>query len=167
MKKIICLFLVLIVSMTLFAGCSKNEEKPADTTTPTFSGKVETFNYYVDPEFKERICFEIPTEWKDKFSTTISSSSKTGYYSVSGFYVAENGERIEMFTIYCSSSDAYKKFESRKNYEILHTSDKYTFIWYEVSHNTEKFDDATAKEFKAWSKQLNTIKKCAKDNMYQ
>jgi hypothetical protein len=168
MKKIISLFLVVLLTATFFIGCSKKEETPPETTNQVlFSGETETLTYYVDGEFKDKISFEIPVEWKDKFSTSISSSLENGYYYVSGFYVIDEETSLELFTIYCSKNDAYKKYEPEKNYEIIHTSDTYTFVWYETGHNIKKLDEATAKEFQSWLTQIDLIKQSAKNNMFK
>jgi hypothetical protein len=166
MKKLLCLFLVAIITTTLFVGCSKEKEELVETTKPVFSGETETLTYFVDNNFEEKISFEIPVEWKDKFTTSLSSSLEAGYYYVSGYYVIDEENSLELFTIYCSKNDSYKKYELEKNYEVIRNSDTYTFVWYETGHDVSKLDETVAKEYQSWLVKLGSIKQSAKNNMF-
>ena len=156
MRKIISLILCLICVLSLLVGCSskkENDTKPNEETSNSVTENTETkpnsgtenvVDKFEEPDNSgmddgamylglngangESIRIFIPKVLEPHYYPKYSSHLEEGWVKIT---ISAKDENHDMFTIYASSNDSYKQFESEKNYKILCDDGVFTVIWFE------------------------------------
>ena len=160
MRKTISLILCLLCVTTLMTGCSKNkvddeiqkdttsnitesaentEMKPEESTESTIT--IEKFDepdntgvedgalyFGLNGANGESIRLSIPKVLEEHYYPKYSSHFEEGWVKVT---ISAKDENHDMFTVYASTNDSYKQYETEKNFKILCDDGNFVVVWFE------------------------------------
>ena len=129
MRRIIPVLLCIILIFSL-TSCSNTNNNTATADEVSYNSNIEVNHvcFGLNENNGEYIDISIPNDINDYCSPIYSSYFKEGWINIT---IKEKETNTELFTIYASTNDNYKKYEKEKNYKILGTDGVYTVIWYE------------------------------------
>lgn len=160
MRKTISLVLCLTCVLALLVGCSSKKESIEDTNKEPSSSVTEntentetkpeevvdkiTIDKFEEPnnsgiedgslyfglngENGESIRMSMPKVLEPHCYPKYSSHFEEGWVKIT---ISAKDENHDMFTIYASTNDSYKQFETEKNYKILCDDGNFVVVWFE------------------------------------
>ena len=110
--------------------------------------------YYSDTEKTEGFKIDIPKEYANKVYVNISEPIE----GLQGYAFTHESSKEVLFIIYISKGETYKQLSGK--YEVMKTTDNYTYIWTQnVTKNEHILDETVRNEFEEIAKYYNVIKK--------
>lgn len=132
MKKFISLILIAIVCIGALSGCANNkiEEMTPEQIKEEQDKMIEEgcLYYGMSVDGNETVRVVIPASIGEYCYPKYSSNFDEGWFSLT---ISAKDESHDVFSVFASTGDKYKEYESKKNYKVLLKNDAYTVIWYE------------------------------------